>query len=85
MSQQRKTLSIPYTWGEVANHSQSGAGLMRTFWSLSTCHTGWVIGGKSQGTISPSSAWGFTSVAPINTNGCSPYTNCPLPDGGTDP
>lgn len=86
MSLQRRTSSISHSWSEVTNHSLSGAVLMRKDFPFpSTNHSGWVLGGKSPGTFSPTSAWGFTSVAPISTNGCSPHTNCPLADGGTDP
>lgn len=85
MSQQRKTSSISHSWAEMAHHSRSGAVLMRKDFPTPECyHSGWLFGGKSQGTPSPGGAWGFTSVAPISTNGCSPHSHCPLTDGGTD-
>lgn len=86
MSWQRKTSSISHSWGEVTNHSQSEAVLMRKDFLAPKYLSQWMGSWrKIPGDLSPTSAWGFASVAPISTNGYSPHTNCPLADGGTDP
>jgi hypothetical protein len=85
MSWERRTSSLSHTWGEVGTHSQSGAVLMSVGFLAPKYLSKWMVSWRQiPEDLSPLSAWGFTSVAPISTNGCSPDTNCPLTDRETD-